>query len=140
MKTTTKQQQQQQSRPSEHSPVVVVVVIFLTLTDPLRIQPWSQVRGENVKTFRVGSYVAKKYKTSSCHLKFVCVYVILWCWCVFFTLLTDRAAIILDHTIQHPHPVIYFDNPPPRRGLLGGLDNRKKIRGTSRNNKARTRA
>ena len=35
-------------RPSEHPPVrgkkrpVVVVVVYLTLTDPLRIQPWSQ--------------------------------------------------------------------------------------------------
>ena len=33
-------------------PVVVVVVVFLTLTDPLRIQPWSQDRRNQIKSNR----------------------------------------------------------------------------------------
>ena len=33
--------------------VVVVVVVFLTLTDPLRIQPWSQDRRNQVRTRRL---------------------------------------------------------------------------------------
>ena len=32
--------------------VVVVVVVFLTLTDPLRIQPWSQDRRNQTKSNR----------------------------------------------------------------------------------------
>ena len=32
--------------------VVVVVVVYLTLTDPLRIQPWSQYRRNQTKSNR----------------------------------------------------------------------------------------
>ena len=35
-----------------NSVVVVVVVVFLTLTDPLRIQPWSQDRRNQTKSNR----------------------------------------------------------------------------------------
>ena len=38
--------------PSRLVPVVVVVVVFLTLTDPLRIQPWSQDRRNQTKSNR----------------------------------------------------------------------------------------
>ena len=33
--------------------VVVVVVVYFTLTDPLRIQPWSQDRRDQTKSNKV---------------------------------------------------------------------------------------
>ena len=36
----------------ENDVVFVVVVVFLTLTDPLRIQPWSQDRRNQTKSNR----------------------------------------------------------------------------------------